>query len=151
MEHIPDTNMFLSEVYRVLKPGGYAVFSVPFIYGKHDCQDFYRWTSQGLGRVIKQNGMDVVVLKNRGGVFLSIITLISNFIHSKFMPSENGWRANGIGRKMYFGFMAIAMLPIIFLSWFALLLDLIIDRDSANTSGFILFTQKPEIENTSST
>jgi len=29
LEHIPDTNMHLSEVYRILKPGGYYLFQTP--------------------------------------------------------------------------------------------------------------------------
>jgi ubiquinone/menaquinone biosynthesis C-methylase UbiE len=153
MEHIPDTNMFLSEVNRVLRPGGYIVISVPFLYGKHDFQDFYRWTSQGLERVINENGMNVLLMKNRGGVFLTIVSLLSNYIHSKFQPSENNWRARGIWHKIYFGCMAIMMLPIHLLSWLALLVDMFVDRNSANPSGFILIAQKPEVsvENTLNT
>ena len=44
MEHVPDTKAFLSEIQRVLKPDGEVIISVPFVFGEHDFQDFYRWT-----------------------------------------------------------------------------------------------------------
>jgi SAM-dependent methyltransferase len=34
LEHIPDYKKALAEIYRVLKPGGYFVFSVPFLENK---------------------------------------------------------------------------------------------------------------------
>ena len=142
MEHIPDTNKFLSEVSRVLRPNGYLVISVPFLYGKHDYQDFYRWTAQGLERVMNKHNLTVLLVKSRGGTFLTITTLVSNFIHSKFQPIGNSWRARGIWRKVYYGFMSIIMLPVVLMSWLALLLDIIVDRNSANPSGFILIAQK---------
>jgi SAM-dependent methyltransferase len=142
MEHIPDTDKFLSEVRRVLRPNGYLVISVPFLYGKHDYQDFYRWTSQGLEYVMNKHGLKVLLVKNRGGTFLTMVTLLSNLIHSKFQPSDNSWRARGAWRKIYYGFMAIIMLPITLLSWLAFWLDITIDRNSANPSGFVLIAQK---------
>lgn len=144
MEHIPDTNKFLSEVSRVLRPNGYLVISVPFLYGRHDYQDFYRWTEQGLKKVLSDNAFDIVVLKPRGGTFLSMVTLVSNYMHSLFSHLHKGWRANKLFKKAYFSFMTIVMFPIMLLSWLAFFLDLVIDRNSSNPSGYVLIAQKTE-------
>ncbi len=142
IEHIPDTNKFLSEVYRVLRKNGYLILSFPFIYGCHDFQDFYRWTPEGIQRVLDLHGLTTVHIKSRGGTFLSIATLLSNFIHSALQPAQNSWRAKGHYRKIYFGSMTIIMFPIMVFSWVSYLMDLILDRNSSNPSGYILIAQK---------
>lgn len=142
IEHIPDTERFLSEIVRVLRPEGYVVLSMPFLYGRHDFQDFHRWTAQGLKRIMSLYGMEMRVIQNRGGTFLTITTLLSNYIHSIFSPSSGSWRARGMGKKLYFGFMAILMFPLVVLSWLSFGLDLLIDRNSANPSGFVCIAQK---------
>jgi ubiquinone/menaquinone biosynthesis C-methylase UbiE len=142
IEHIPDTNKFLSEVWRVLRTNGYLVLSFPFLYGRHDFQDFYRWTPQGIQRILKLHGLTLVLIKNRGGTFLTMVTLLSNFIHSFFQPAIGSWRAQGIWKKMYFGIMTIVMFPVMLLSWFAFGIDLIIDRNSSNPSGYVIIAQK---------
>ena len=53
MEHIPDPSLALSEVFRVLKPNGRVVISVPFIYPIHDAPfDFQRWTTYGIKKMV---------------------------------------------------------------------------------------------------
>jgi ubiquinone/menaquinone biosynthesis C-methylase UbiE len=142
IEHIPDTERFISEIVRVLRPEGYVVLSMPFLYGRHDFQDFHRWTAQGLERVLNLMGLKVRVIQNRGGTFLTITTLLSNYIHSIFAPSSGSWRTQGIGKKLYFGVMTILMFPLVPLSWLGFELDLLIDRNSANPSGFVCIAQK---------
>ena len=142
IEHIPDTDGFLSEVVRTLKPDGYVIFSMPFVYGRHDFQDYYRWTAQGLERIMKLHGLEVKIIKKRGGTFLAIATLILNYIHSIFSPGKGSWRANGVGKKIYFSSMTVLLFPIVVLAWFGFGLDFLIDRDSDNASGFVCIAQK---------
>ena len=143
IEHIPDTERFLSEIARVLKPEGYLVLSLPFLYGRHDFQDFYRWTAEGMERVLETQGMKTLVIENRGGTFLTITTLLLNYIHSVLSPStQGGWRTHGIGKKLFYGFMTILLFPVVVLSWFSYGLDLLIDRNSVNPSGFVCIAQK---------
>lgn len=142
MEHIPNTRQFLSEISRVVKEGGYVAISVPFIYGKHDYQDFYRWTAQGLDRIFQEHNMKILILNKRGGTFFAITALIVNYINKTFSGSSTGWRARGYGKKLYFGTMTILLFPFMLLSWVTYLLDLMIDRDSANPFGFVLVAEK---------
>lgn len=142
MEHVSDTDRFLSEASRVAKDGGYVLMSMPFIYGKHDYQDFYRWTSQGLERIFNKHNMKILLIQQCGGTFLSIITLIINYAYQSFSGPSASWRSRSYGKKLYFGMMTVLLFPLMILSWLAYLLDLLIDRDSANPSGFVLVAQK---------
>lgn len=49
LEHVHNPPKALSEIYRVLKPGGTLIFSVPFIFPLHDRPgDYFRFTKYGL-------------------------------------------------------------------------------------------------------
>ena len=44
MEHVPDPEKFLSEIYRVLRDGGVAIITVPFLVPLHEQPfDYYHW------------------------------------------------------------------------------------------------------------
>jgi hypothetical protein len=59
--------------------------SIPFIYGKHDYQDFYRWTTQGLDKIFEEHKLKILLLNKRGGTFLSIVALLTNYIQQSFL------------------------------------------------------------------
>lgn len=60
LEHIPDPDRCLAEIFRVLKPGGTLTVQVPFMYPIHDAPyDFHRWTSFGLRRAAERAGFRV--------------------------------------------------------------------------------------------
>lgn len=49
LEHLDRPGQALSEVERILRPGGTALIEVPFMYPVHDAPlDYRRWTDQGL-------------------------------------------------------------------------------------------------------
>jgi len=60
LEHIPDPGRCLTEINRVLKPGGSLIIQVPFMYPVHDAPlDFHRWTRFGLINAAKQSGYHI--------------------------------------------------------------------------------------------
>jgi SAM-dependent methyltransferase len=60
IEHIPEPDKSLAELYRVLKPGGTLTLQVPFLYPIHDEPlDFHRWTRHGLRRAAARHGFAV--------------------------------------------------------------------------------------------
>jgi len=142
IEHIPNSQKFFSELTRVLKPYGYIILSWPFLYGRHDYQDYYRWTDQGIMLQLKEYGFTIRTVNNRGGTFLSIITLLTNYIHSKCSPSTNSWRAKGSAKNIYYGVMTIIMFPLNLIGWLSYGLDLLVDHKSANPSGYVVIAQK---------
>jgi SAM-dependent methyltransferase len=52
LEHLSDPQSCAAEILRILKPGGMALLSVPFLYPVHaDPEDFQRFTADGLKRL----------------------------------------------------------------------------------------------------
>ena len=49
LEHLHSPTRVVSEIYRVLKPGGYICIAVPFLQGYHASpHDYQRWTVPGI-------------------------------------------------------------------------------------------------------
>jgi SAM-dependent methyltransferase len=60
LEHVEDPALYLSECARVLRPGGSLVLSTHGIMYLHrDPDDFWRWTCDGLEKVVADAGLDV--------------------------------------------------------------------------------------------
>lgn len=67
IEHVPDPGRVICEMARVLRPGGRAWLSMPFMYPLHDAPfDFQRYTEYGLRRDVGRAGLDVLGLRKTG-------------------------------------------------------------------------------------
>ncbi len=57
-EHLYDPFQAARELLRILRPGGKALLTIPFIYGEHakggDYGDFYRFTEEGIRYVFRE-------------------------------------------------------------------------------------------------
>lgn len=70
LEHVPDPFRAAREIWRVLRPGGVLVLSVPHLSRLHDePHDYYRYTRHGVRRLLEQAGFELVTLEKRGGLF----------------------------------------------------------------------------------
>jgi SAM-dependent methyltransferase len=57
LEHLQEPCHFMAECYRLLKPGGHLVITVPFMWHIHEAPfDFFRYTRHGLDYLLTQNG-----------------------------------------------------------------------------------------------
>ncbi|GIT84845.1 class I SAM-dependent methyltransferase [Acinetobacter towneri] len=66
IEHVPDPEKVFSEIYRVLKSGGTAWISIPFLYPIHDAPfDFQRYSRYGLQNIAKNTGFQYIEVKPR--------------------------------------------------------------------------------------
>jgi ubiquinone/menaquinone biosynthesis C-methylase UbiE len=69
LEHVEHAWFAGKEMERVLKKGGHAIVTVPFLVGHHaDPQDFYRYTPQGLASLFPN--MEVIEARGYGGIFM---------------------------------------------------------------------------------
>lgn len=92
LEHCPDTEMILSEVYRVLKPGGVFFFTVPFLWNLHEVpHDEYRFTPFSLQRHFKSVGFNQIDIKATGGWHASMAQMIGLWVKRSPM---NGKKRN---------------------------------------------------------
>ena len=81
LEHVEDDRAVLSEVSRVLKPGGVAHMEVPFLQQYHDDPiDNRRFTVPGLARAMERVGLETVDSGFHIGPTVTIITLWTYYV-----------------------------------------------------------------------
>jgi SAM-dependent methyltransferase len=88
LEHVENLDILLSECKRVLKPGGYFIVSVPFVYKEHETpHDYRRFTSYGLEKTLLVSGFKIDLCLKCLSSIETVATLFSVYI------------ANNIGAK----------------------------------------------------
>lgn len=67
LEHVEDPEQVLSEIHRVLVPGGIVYATLPFLYGEHGApRDYARWSFHGAARLFAAR-FEIVELTKQGG------------------------------------------------------------------------------------
>ncbi len=77
LEHIEYPEQALAEAFRVLKPQGCCIITVPFLIPIHaDPSDFARFTPAKLELLLKKQGFDMQTISAMGGLFSVISDLL---------------------------------------------------------------------------
>jgi len=77
LEHLEEPEQAIRECYRTLKPGGYAIYSVPFIWHIHEePRDFYRFTKYGLKYLFEKSGFEIIEIKALSGFWVTFGQLL---------------------------------------------------------------------------
>ena len=68
LEHVANIEGATAEIFRVLRPGGHALITVPFLYPTHEAPyDFQRLTYIGLRGLVTRHGFEVLDAAAQGG------------------------------------------------------------------------------------
>jgi SAM-dependent methyltransferase len=60
LEHLEEPQRAINEAFRLLRPGGYAIYTVPLFWHLHEePRDFYRYTRHGLIHLFRTAGFEV--------------------------------------------------------------------------------------------
>ena len=81
IEHLEEPALALAECHRVLRDGGIAVYTVPFIWHLHEePRDFFRFSKYALQYLFEKAGFEVVEIRALSGFFITFSTLLSYYI-----------------------------------------------------------------------
>lgn len=82
LEHLEEPELALKECNRVLKTGGIAVYSIPFIWHIHEePRDFYRYSKYGIEYLFSKAGFKIIQLEALSGFWITFGQLFVYYIH----------------------------------------------------------------------
>lgn len=84
LEHVPSPPLVLSEIHRVLRPGGIALVCVPFLKQIHgDPYDYGRYTDLYWQENLERIGFDDIHIEKQGLFWSVIVDMLRDFAYEK--------------------------------------------------------------------
>lgn len=69
LEHVPEPQKAIDEIYRVLKDGGHAIITIPHLaYLHNEPHDYFRYTKHGIRYMLEKSGFEVKEIVPAGGL-----------------------------------------------------------------------------------
>jgi SAM-dependent methyltransferase len=141
LEHVNDPFQVISEIGRVLKPGGHFYLSAPMSWHQHQKpHDFFRYTSFGFRHLLELSGMRVVEIRPMGGYFW-FLSYNLQMLHFYLYPrTTKRWQ-----RWLQLPYQIVTQaLFFIMLPLFLFYLDRI-DRVKDHTMGWVCIAEKTDL------
>ena len=93
LEHCPDPELILKEIFRVLDDKGIFFFTVPFLWNLHEVpHDEYRYTPFSLERHLKNSGFTDINIKATGGWHASMAQMFGLWVRrSPMKENKRKW------------------------------------------------------------
>ncbi len=92
-EHIFNLDTVLQELYRILKPDGYMIVTVPFIWDEHEIPyDFGRYTSFGLKHLLEKQGFSVIEMHKSNTYHTTLVQMRIAYIYQHIFPRNKAVR-----------------------------------------------------------
>lgn len=82
LEHLEEPEAAIRECHRVLKPGGIAIYSVPFIWHLHEePRDFFRYSKYGLRYLFEKASFEIVEMRPLSGFWVTFGQLFVYYLY----------------------------------------------------------------------
>ena len=82
LEHVFNVPEALCEIFRVMKPGGKLLLTIPFAWIEHEIpNDFGRYTSYGIKNIIEKHGFEIEKFNKTGDFFKAVSQLRILYVH----------------------------------------------------------------------
>lgn len=86
LEHVFTPDAFLTEINRVIKPGGKLLLTLPFVWDEHEQPyDFARYSSFGLKALLERHGFDVLQQRKTLPDVRVIFQLVNAYLYKLLM------------------------------------------------------------------
>jgi SAM-dependent methyltransferase len=113
LEHHINPQKMISEIFRITKPGGFILITVPFLGGIHEePYDYQRFTKYGLIELFKKYKCEILEIKNQGSLFSTISLLLNEYLNDFASRS-----------KFTYFLSVLIYLPFILFQYISLVLD----------------------------
>lgn len=107
LEHIPTPHVAVSEMLRVLKPGGLVFLSTPFVFGIHDApHDYFRYTRYGLQYLFRD--FEIIRLEERNSYIEGLCVILLRLVMAEDKKSRNFGIASAV--------LLAVLSPVVFLA-----------------------------------
>lgn len=81
LEHVPQPQLAIDEMARVLRPGGYLILTAPHIWGLHEVpHDYFRFTPYGLRHLAEKSGLTVHTTRALAGFWVTAGTRLCYYL-----------------------------------------------------------------------
>jgi SAM-dependent methyltransferase len=130
LHHLPEPELALREIARLLKPGGKAILSVPHLVWLHnEPHDYWRFTGHGLRYLVEKSGLRLLSVEPAGGLICFLAYAPSTAALALLWPVRPAFRAGLLVNRLFIRL--------------ALLADRWLGLKSLYPTNFIAVAEKP--------
>ena len=137
LEHVPDPDQVMREIWRVLVPGGVVLITTPMSWNLHyEPFDFRRYTCYGLQQLLNRHGFEIIEIQRIGGLFSLIGSRLVDGVATELWRR---WR--WMPRKLRHGLILCYSIPVSLV--FMLLATMADDFETSDAIGWAVLAVKP--------
>jgi SAM-dependent methyltransferase len=136
IEHVPEPERAVQEAYRVLKPGGIYILTVPYIFKLHmEPNDFHRFTKYGLQHMLSKIGFEVLGIHSRGRAPATLGQSIVLYLYELMVLRRDTGQPSLWRAPIVLPFLAVIQAVALLFDRFA--------RSETLTIGYTVISRKP--------
>ena len=152
LEHVPDPLAVLKELYRILKPGGVLLLSLPLNAPLHGQPwHYFHFTHYGVFELARKTGFEMVSCEKKGGAFWALGKRLRD-IFAQWLKQYDPTRARKRGQSVAFCLLMNLLLLVPWLVLYPLSAFVIrplcywldvTDLEKSYTNGYTVVLRKP--------